>query len=454
MNNPILQIKNVSMRFILSREKIDNFKDYLFKTLKKNIKYNDYYALKNVSFDVQKGDRVAILGLNGAGKSTLLKVIAGVYHPTEGTVVKKGKIIPLLELGAGFEKQYTGRENIFLYGAFLGYSKEFIESKIDEIIEFSELGKFIDMPIMNYSSGMRARLGFSIATIVQPEIIILDEVLSVGDARFKEKSEKKILSLMKDDVTVLFVSHNIRQVKNICNKAVIIDKGTLVAQGDVDEVCAVYQKMLNAGKQSTYDVVSNDLPAPQVSITLNEKGKPKLKWKPVDGAHRYQIFHSEDGKEFKHLVTTVYTVATVTKAMPDTEYFYKVRIVAADGTYSKFSNTVDITTTQGNDINSEIMATYNVVSNDLPAPVLTITLNEKGKPKLRWKAVDGAVRYQVFRSADGENYDVLTETSLLGTTNTKRLIAKKYYYKLRAVAADGTFSSFSNVESVELPAKV
>lgn len=244
MSNSILEVKNVSMRFVLSKEKIVSLKDYVLKTLKRQIKYKEFHALKDVSFSVEKGDRVGILGLNGAGKSTLLKIIAGVYKPTVGSVVKRGKIIPLLELGAGFEMQYTGRENIFLYGSFLGYSKEFITEKFNEIVEFSELGDFIDVPIVNYSSGMRARLGFSIATIVEPEILILDEVLSVGDAKFKKKSEKKIRSMMKDDVTVLFVSHNISQVRSICNKAIILDHGKLISQGDVAEMCDIYERML------------------------------------------------------------------------------------------------------------------------------------------------------------------------------------------------------------------
>lgn len=344
MNKPILEIKDVSMRFILSGEKIESFKDFIIKTVKKDIKYNDYYALKNVSFDVQKGDRVAVLGLNGAGKSTLLKVIAGVYKPTTGTVVKRGKIIPLLELGAGFERQYTGRENIFLYGAFLGYSKEFIESRYDEIVAFSELGKFIDMPIMNYSSGMRARLGFSIATVVEPEILILDEVLSVGDVNFRQKSEKKIRSLMKDDVTVLFVSHNINQVKKICNKAIIIDKGALVAQGDVDEVCDIYQKMVNSGKSSNYHVVSNDFEAPEVTVTLNESGKPKISWKPIQDAYKYQIFRSENGQEYDHLITTSKTLVTNVTATYDTTIYYRVRVVSANGTFGKFSEAKVVTT--------------------------------------------------------------------------------------------------------------
>lgn len=248
MSNYILEIKNVSMRFNLSKEKISSIKVYILKALKGQLEYNNFYALKNVSFNVRKGERVGVLGLNGAGKSTLLKAIAGVYKPTEGTIIKRGKIIPLLELGAGFERQYTGRENVFLYGSFLGYSKEFIESKYDEIVEFSELGKFMDVPVENYSSGMRARLGFAIATVVQPEILILDEVLSVGDARFRKKSEQKIRSLMKDDVTVLFVSHSATQVKNICNKAIILDHGQLIAQGDAEEMCEIYDRMVAGEK--------------------------------------------------------------------------------------------------------------------------------------------------------------------------------------------------------------
>ena len=188
---PAIIVDNVSMKFNLSKEKVDSLKDYIIKSIKKEIKYNEFWALQNVSFTVEKGDRVGILGLNGAGKSTLLKVIAGVFKPTEGSVTKHGKMVPLLELGAGFDQQYTGKENIYLYGAMLGYSKEFIDEKYDEIVKFSELKDFIDVPIKNYSSGMKSRLGFSIATVVSPKILILDEVLSVGDAKFRKQTEKK-----------------------------------------------------------------------------------------------------------------------------------------------------------------------------------------------------------------------------------------------------------------------
>ena len=245
MDKPAVVVDNVSMKFNLSKEKVDSPKDYVIKFLKKEIKYNEFWALQNVSFTVEKGDRVGILGLNGAGKSTLLKVIAGVFKPTEGSVTKHGKMVPLLELGAGFDQQYTGKENIYLYGAMLGYSKEFIDEKYDEIVKFSELKDLIDVPIKNYSSGMKSRLGFSIATVVSPKILILDEVLSVGDAEFRKKSEKKVLSMFDSGVTVLFVSHSLAQVQRICNKAMILEKGKLIAYGDIDTISEQNEKMTN-----------------------------------------------------------------------------------------------------------------------------------------------------------------------------------------------------------------
>ena len=244
MSKTAIEVDNVSMKFNLSREKVDSLKDYIFKTIKREIQYNEFWALKNVSFSVEKGDRVGILGLNGAGKSTLLKVISGVFKPTEGHVDKHGKMVPLLELGAGFDPQYTGKENIYLYGAMLGYTKKFIDSKYDEIVEFSELQKFMDVPVKNYSSGMKSRLGFSIATVVEPKILILDEVLSVGDAKFRKKSEKKIMSMFDSGVTVLFVSHSLEQVQRLCNKAMILEKGKLTAYGDIDPISEQYSKMI------------------------------------------------------------------------------------------------------------------------------------------------------------------------------------------------------------------
>lgn len=238
----VISVQNVTMKFNLNKEKVDNLKEYMIKLIKRNMEYKKFVALDNICFEINKGDRLAILGLNGAGKSTLLKAIVGVYKPTEGTIFKKGVIAPLLELGAGFDPNYSGRENIYLYGAILGYSRDYIDNKIDEIISFSELGHFIEVPVKNYSSGMRARLGFSIATAVEPDILILDEVLSVGDAKFRKKSLAKVQSMFDHGVTVLFVSHNIQQVKEICNKAILLEHGKIIAKGDVDEVAAVYEE--------------------------------------------------------------------------------------------------------------------------------------------------------------------------------------------------------------------
>ena len=241
--NAVIFVDDVGMEFKLSKEKVNNLKEFVIKSLKGQISYTEFWALRNISFEIDKGDRWGIIGLNGAGKSTLLKIVSGVMKPTEGSIVIKGKIIPLLELGAGFDPNYTGKENIFLNGAMLGLSKEFLEEKYEEIVEFSEIRKFIDVPLKNYSSGMKARLGFSIATVIKPEILVLDEVLSVGDAKFKKKSEDKITSLFNEGVTVLFVSHSIEQVKKICNKALWLEKGKVVMKGDAKEICETYERV-------------------------------------------------------------------------------------------------------------------------------------------------------------------------------------------------------------------
>ena len=241
--NAVIIVDNVGMEFRLSKEKVDNLKEYVIKFLKRQLSYKEFWALKNISFEVEKGDRWGIIGLNGAGKSTLLKIISGVMKPTEGSIEIKGKVIPLLELGAGFDSSYTGKENIFLNGAMLGLSKEFLQDKYEEIVDFSEIRKFINVPLKNYSSGMKARLGFSIATTIKPEILILDEVLSVGDAKFRKKSENKIISLFNEGITVLFVSHSVKQVEKLCNKAMWLENGEIVMIGDAKEVCAAYEEI-------------------------------------------------------------------------------------------------------------------------------------------------------------------------------------------------------------------
>ncbi len=244
--NAALKVDRIGIQFRMASERVDSLKDYVIKRMKRDLRYHEFWALKDITFQIKKGERLGVLGLNGAGKSTLLKIIAGVLKPTEGTVTRNGRIVPLLELGAGFDQQYTGAENIFLYGAMLGYPKAFLKEKYDEIVEFSELGEFIHVPLKNYSSGMKARLGFSIATIVEPEILILDEVLSVGDAKFRKKSEKKIKSMFSRGNTVLFVSHSIGQVRSLCDRAIILEKGRLIAQGDVETVSALYEEAIRS----------------------------------------------------------------------------------------------------------------------------------------------------------------------------------------------------------------
>jgi len=209
--------------------------------VKGKIKYEEFWALKNVSFEIKKGEVLGIIGHNGAGKSTLLKVISGILKPTEGYVHVGGTVVPMLELGSGFDYDLTGRENIFLNGAILGYSEQFLKEKYDEIVEFSELGRFIEVPLRNYSSGMVMRLAFSIATVVNPDILIVDEILAVGDAEFQEKSKKRMMELMGGGTTVLFVSHSLEQIREMCDRALWLEHGKVIMFGDTPDVCDAYQ---------------------------------------------------------------------------------------------------------------------------------------------------------------------------------------------------------------------
>ena len=247
-NDIAVKVDHVSMRFNLSTEKVDNIKEYFIKRIKNNMKYDEFWALQDVNFEVKRGESVALIGLNGCGKSTLLKTIAGVLRPTKGTVTVSGTIAPMIELGAGFDMDLTARENVFLNGAILGYSRSQMNQYYDGIVDFSELEEFMDVPIKNFSSGMLARLAFAIATIGTPDILIVDEVLSVGDFRFQEKCEKRIQGMMKNDTTILFVSHSIAQVKKICNRAIWIEKGRIREDGTSEEVGSHFERAYYAGE--------------------------------------------------------------------------------------------------------------------------------------------------------------------------------------------------------------
>ena len=240
-NNSIIRVENVSMRFRMANDRVTSIKEMVTKMLKRQVEYKDFWALKNVSFDVKRGEVIGLIGRNGAGKSTILKIISGILKPTEGSVYRGGGIVPMLELGSGFDYDLTGKENIYLNGAVLGYSKEFLESRYNDILEFSELGEFINTPIRNYSSGMLMRLAFSIATVVNPEILIVDEILSVGDENFQKKSHARMMELMAGGTTVLYVSHNLDQIREMCNRVVRLENHTVKMFGDVKEVCDAYR---------------------------------------------------------------------------------------------------------------------------------------------------------------------------------------------------------------------
>lgn len=236
----MIDVRHISMRFRMEEDRSGSLKETFTKMFSKGLKFKNFYALKDVSFRVNKGDVLGIIGRNGAGKSTILKIISGIMTPTKGSVIRNGNVVPMLELGSGFDMDLSGRENIFLNGAILGYEKSFLYEKYNDIVAFSELGDFIEMPLRNYSSGMIMRLAFSIATVVEPEVLIVDEILAVGDENFQKKSRARMMELMGGGTTVLFVSHDMNQIREMCNKVVWLDGGTARLQGPTKEVCDRY----------------------------------------------------------------------------------------------------------------------------------------------------------------------------------------------------------------------
>lgn len=244
-NDYAVQILDATVRFNMASENIDNLKEYFVKLIQGKLMFNEFLALRGVDFKVRKGEAWGLIGTNGSGKSTLLKLICGIMKPYKGKVIINGTIAPLIELGAGFDGELTARENIFLNGAVLGHSKKYMQEHFDEIVDFAELRDFLDMPIKNYSSGMAARLGFSIATVVKPDILIVDEVLSVGDWAFQQKCQSRMRKMLDDGVTLLYVSHDIESVKYLCDHALWLDKGINRMSGEVNDVCKAYMNSLN-----------------------------------------------------------------------------------------------------------------------------------------------------------------------------------------------------------------
>lgn len=241
MGENAVELRNIEMHFNMSKEKLESLKEYFLKFVKRQLYFEDFLALDDISFDIKKGDVFGIVGLNGCGKSTTLKIISGILEPTKGSVKTYGTIAPLIELGAGFDMELTARENIYLNGSVLGYSKKFMDEKFDEIVEFSEMQDFLDVPMKNYSSGMVARIGFAIATVTTPDILIVDEILAVGDFLFQQKCEARINEMINNDTTVIIVSHSIEQIERLCKHCVWLEKGKIKMIGDAAEVCNAYK---------------------------------------------------------------------------------------------------------------------------------------------------------------------------------------------------------------------
>ena len=267
MNDYVIDVDRVSIRFNLASEKVDNLKEYAIKLMKHELMFQEFLALQDVSLKVKKGESWGLIGTNGSGKSTLLKTISGILQPYKGTVTTKGTIAPLIELGAGFDGNLTGRENIYLNGMVLGHSRKFMDEHFDEIVQFANLKKFLDSPIKNFSSGMKARLGFSVATVVNPDILIVDEVLEVGDYNFRRRCQERMQQMLAGGTTLLFVSHNIQTVKNLCDNAIWLDKGVVRMAGPSELVCNAYKeeqdriakekKEEKQEKETSYSVKSN-----------------------------------------------------------------------------------------------------------------------------------------------------------------------------------------------------
>ncbi len=329
----ILELNHVSVRYMTGDFKDIGLKEYVLRRLQNNYHVTEFWADWDVTFSMEEGDMLGIIGTNGAGKSTLLKVISGIMEPTKGKVKRAGNIAALLELSSGFDGELTVRENTYLRGAMLGYTRKFMNEMYDQIIEFAELQEFQDRPFKQLSSGMKSRLAFSIASLVQPDILILDEVLSVGDGSFRQKSEAKMREIIGSGATTILVSHSIRQVRSMCSKILWLHKGRQVAFGDdVPLLCDAYEEFLHSGRVPQSQQEIGQLAAefrgrtiPELKAALNADGKPHLVWNRIEGAEKYVIFRAvgENGK-FEKIFTTVHTTFTNLSAAPGETCSYRV----------------------------------------------------------------------------------------------------------------------------------
>ena len=412
----MVDVDHVTIRFNLAKQKLDNLKEYFVKFFKRELMFQEFLAVTDVSFQIQQGESWGLVGTNGSGKSTLLKAISGIIKPHRGTTSLNGRIAPLIELGAGFDLECTARENIFLNGCVLGHSKKFIEENFDEIVAFAELEDFLDSPVKNFSSGMRARLGFAIATMVKPDILIVDEVLAVGDYKFQQKCTARMKELLAGGTTLLFVSHSIQQVRNLCDHAIWLDKGLLRMQGDVNTVCDAYMAEQNLTKVAAYQPISK----PQKIV--NVVSGIRLYWDAVEGAQKYGLWRSETGKNgiYKWITNPSVPYFTDTKVESGKTYFYKVSVLNIDqNKHSAKSEALGI--------------------KHLSAPNLSTKFNKAVVVQVDWNKIHGATGYAIYRKSYSGNDDWACVATIDGNatfnwvdTSEKESDCSSYRYTVRA----------------------
>lgn len=375
MSEYAIQVDHVSMCFNLAKEKVDNLKEMFIKKLHGNLSFDEFYAIKDASFKVKKGESFAIVGSNGSGKSTMLKIISGILKPTKGNVTVEGTIAPMIELGTGFDMDLTARENIFLNGSVLGHSREFMQEHFDEIVEFSELESFIDVPVKNFSSGMVARLGFAIMTIVKPDILIVDEILSVGDQYFKQKSEQRMRELMAGGTTIILVSHSMEQVQKICDRAIWLEKGNIRCSGDVDEVYGQYLGEMYRKRKKESKTTGDKKNFQQARILMDEETDDSLAIHDSIGK-KGEIVLADLKEEVGDYRNRLYSPTHFTKLLCGDQYYYFI----VDSFHHRVLYCEDM---------NRPIKDWNVLADDIATPIMAegdgdvILVTESGYNRIR-----------------------------------------------------------------------